>query len=111
MLHELETAQVFFRRGVGRAAKEGSQTLHMPDIILLSVGTETPHHRVVLHPLTQRADRGAVDRDSHGKFLFAEGTSNLRGQPRPAKGPYLPRYRAPSDPPAERVRARVVSVG
>ena len=107
VLHELETAQVFFRRGVGRATEEGSQTLHMPNIILLGVGTETPHHHVMLHPLTQRADRGGVDRDSHGKFLFAEGNSNLRGQPRPAKGPYFPHYAAPSDPPAERVRAWV----
>ena len=31
MLHELETAQVFFRRGVGRATEEGGQTLPSRD--------------------------------------------------------------------------------
>ncbi|KAA9012981.1 hypothetical protein F4U96_20210 [Sphingobium limneticum] len=65
----------------------------------------------MLHPLTQWADRSSIDRDSHGKFLFVEGTSNLRRRPRPAKGPYLQHYDAPRDPPAQRVRAWVVFAG
>ncbi len=122
MLHDLKAAKIVFRRRVGRAPKEGGQTLHMADIILLCMGTETPHHHVVLHPLTQRADRSGVDRDSHGKFLFAEGTSNLRGNLAPLKA-YIYRITVPhatlprsgfvhgSECAAKRLRRQLLHIG
>lgn len=50
----------------------------MADIILLCAGQGPLQHHVEQHPLTRWADRSDMDRDSDGKFLLTEGTSNLR---------------------------------
>ena len=58
MLVDLEVAQILRRGGIGRALEEGGKALDVAHILVLRAGREPAHHHVVLHTLTQWADRG-----------------------------------------------------
>ena len=55
-LVQLEEAQLFRRRRVGRPADEGRECPHVPDIIAPRVLIETAHAHVFDHARPQRAD-------------------------------------------------------
>jgi hypothetical protein len=55
-LVQLEEAQFFGRRGIGRAADEGCECTNMTDIIAARVLIETAHGHVFEHARPQRAD-------------------------------------------------------
>jgi len=74
MLVQLEVAQILGRRGIGRTAQEDGETPDVPDVVVLRVRSQAPHHHVMLHALTERADRCAGRDGIHGRFLFVEGT-------------------------------------
>ena len=56
-LLDLEAAQIFRCRRIGRTPKEGGEPPHVADIITLRLAAEVPHGHIVDQPLTQRADR------------------------------------------------------
>ena len=71
----------------------------------LRMRPEPSHHHVVLHALTQRADRG-VGRDGiHDRPLFEEGAPWSDGDLSPPKAYEYHAIARPDTPPAERVRA------
>ena len=54
-LVQLETAKIFGRRRVGRAADEGRERLHATDVVAARVLGEAAHGHVFDHALAQRA--------------------------------------------------------
>ena len=54
-LVHLETAKIFGRRRVGRAAEEGRESLHAADVVTARVLGEAAHVHVFDHALAQRA--------------------------------------------------------
>jgi hypothetical protein len=86
MLVDLEAAQIVRRRRIGRAAQKSRQAPDMPDIVMLRMRAETPHHHIVLHPLTQWVDGCLRDSRIHGKLLFLkelQGRTTTQHRPKP----------------------------
>src|SRR5260221_13782397 len=53
---QLERAQLFRGRGIGRPAQESRQPLDGLDVLALRTGREPADAHVLKHPLTQRGD-------------------------------------------------------
>ena len=54
--------------------KESGKSTDMSNIVVLRMGSQPPHHHVLLHALAQRGDRRISLQSRHGKFLSLKGT-------------------------------------
>jgi hypothetical protein len=60
MLMQLEMPYVLDRRGARGTPKKSGEAPDMTNVVMLRMGSQTPHHHVLLHALAKRCDRGIV---------------------------------------------------
>lgn len=75
MLIQLETTDIFWRRGVGRAPEKRGEATDVTNVVLPRMGAQATHEHIVLHALAKRRNGCIGRRGSHGEFLLLKGTS------------------------------------
>ena len=84
-LMQLEPADVFGRRRVGRSPQEGRKTTDVADIVTPGMLAQAAHRHVIEHPLAKRGYGPVAGLDSHGELPLVGRNSIVGGLPCRAK--------------------------